>query len=99
MSETLRIYGNQCPTCGKPTHVTDSRALVGGIRRRRECANKHRFTTYELMRPASSAPLRLLDEDFDEIRSVVERVLRRANRLNEILEDEMQSKREADHHD
>lgn len=89
MSEQLRIFGNQCPTCGTPTQVTDSRALVGGIRRRRECANKHRFTTYEHMRPPPKFSLKLLDEDLDEIRAVIEKVHRRGVRLAEIFEEDM----------
>jgi hypothetical protein len=50
-----------CPQCGSKTNVTDSRLLSGkttnvlaptprdkeSIRRRRECANGHKFTTYE----------------------------------------------------
>ena len=35
--------------CGKESHVTDSRHHVEGnyIRRRRQCDDGHRFTTYE----------------------------------------------------
>lgn len=43
----------KCPYCLEPTEVKDSRPCPGdAIRRRRECANKHRFTTWEsLERP------------------------------------------------
>ena len=49
----------QCPECGAGTCVVDSR-LTGkrserGIRRRRRCANGHRFTTYETL---AERPLR-----------------------------------------
>lgn len=54
----------RCPECQEDTHVTDSRrrdtdgertpaAMAANrfkyvVRRRRECKNQHRFTTYEL---------------------------------------------------
>lgn len=37
----------KCPTCNAWTNVLESRPLKGSIKRRRECANMHRFTTYE----------------------------------------------------
>lgn len=38
----------KCPVCGKHTEVIDSRMKLDGTRRRRyECANLHRFTTFE----------------------------------------------------
>jgi transcriptional regulator NrdR family protein len=37
----------KCPTCGTWTLVKETR----GIRRRRECANEHRFTTEEIVIP------------------------------------------------
>lgn len=41
--------GFRCPTCNKPTIVVDSRWVPRGmrLRRRRECPDKHRFTTFE----------------------------------------------------
>lgn len=33
--------------CGAWTNVLESRPIKDGIKRRRECANLHRFTTYE----------------------------------------------------
>jgi len=37
----------KCPTCGTWTSVKETR----GTRRRRECANEHRFTTEETVVP------------------------------------------------
>lgn len=49
-----------CPECGEPAGVRDSRAPAGGSwllgtvygatfrRRRRKCRNGHRFTTFEI---------------------------------------------------
>ena len=37
----------KCPTCGTWTVVKETR----GTRRRRECANEHRFTTEEVVIP------------------------------------------------
>ena len=38
----------RCPECGSDRlQVVDSRDSPDGVRRRRECANGHRFTTYE----------------------------------------------------
>lgn len=37
----------KCPTCGVWTVVKETR----GTRRRRECANEHRFTTEEVVIP------------------------------------------------
>ena len=37
----------KCPVCGTWTVVKESR----GIRRRRECANEHKFTTEEVVVP------------------------------------------------
>jgi hypothetical protein len=40
--------GLRCPECGTCyTRIVDSRAKTEFVRRRRECRNKHRFTTYE----------------------------------------------------
>lgn len=36
-----------CPECRGKTTVTDSRQSPAGQRRRRLCAQGHRFTTYE----------------------------------------------------
>ena len=43
----LRRSSLKCPTCNAWTNVLESRPLKGSIKRRRECANMHRFTTYE----------------------------------------------------
>jgi transcriptional regulator NrdR family protein len=37
----------KCPTCGVWSSILETRELIEGLRRRRECANHHRFTTYE----------------------------------------------------
>lgn len=37
----------KCPTCNAWTNVLESRPIKDGVKRRRECANLHRFTTYE----------------------------------------------------
>lgn len=37
----------KCPTCNAWTNVLESRPIKLGVKRRRECANLHRFTTYE----------------------------------------------------
>ena len=44
-----------CPYCQEgDSHVVDTRAVGGTIRRRRECPNcKQRFTTYERLAPVS----------------------------------------------
>ena len=40
--------GISCPECGAWTVVLESRTLANNtIRRRRECANEHRFVTHE----------------------------------------------------
>lgn len=63
-----------CPDCGAyMTRTVDSRANEHGVRRRRECANGHRFTTQEMFgdvreleRPVSKngvLDLRLLSVD------------------------------------
>jgi transcriptional repressor NrdR len=38
-----------CPVCSQSTRVVETRAADGGlaVRRRRECSNGHRLTTYE----------------------------------------------------
>jgi transcriptional regulator NrdR family protein len=61
--------GLPCPECGSiKSKVTDSRAINRFtrqpckhrcIRRRRECANGHRFTTYETNENTLSPPQRL----------------------------------------
>lgn len=38
-----------CPVCGLGAGVSDSRLQGSHIRRRRQCAAKHRFTTYEIV--------------------------------------------------
>jgi len=44
--------GLKCPECGAWTDVVESRpSEVHGYRRRRECANGHRFTTEEVVIP------------------------------------------------
>lgn len=39
----------QCPFCNAWTEVKESRPKQGGVRRRRECANGHAFTTREVV--------------------------------------------------
>jgi len=38
----------KCPTCNAWTNVLESHPIKWGVKRRRECANMHRFTTYEM---------------------------------------------------
>lgn len=38
----------KCPKCRKSARVIDTRKIQLGIRRRRECNLRHRFTTYEI---------------------------------------------------
>lgn len=39
-----------CPTCNAGSvRVVDTRRTVGGVRRRHECENGHRFTTREVV--------------------------------------------------
>ena len=43
----------ECPYCGGPSRVVDSRPIPEGIRRRRECQRcGRRFTTHERLAPA-----------------------------------------------
>lgn len=37
----------KCPTCNAWTNVPETRPIKLCVKRRRECANLHRFTTYE----------------------------------------------------
>ena len=48
---TANRKGLRCPVCDElESSVTDSRSVVEGIRRRRECSNcKTRYTTYEVL--------------------------------------------------
>ena len=42
----------KCPVCGTWTIVKEAReSTVHGYRRRRECANEHKFTTQEIVIP------------------------------------------------
>lgn len=44
----------KCPKCHKPTKVIDKRDSSDHIiRRRRECKEGHRFTTYETIRTSN----------------------------------------------
>jgi transcriptional regulator NrdR family protein len=64
----------KCPKCGVlDSKVTDSRAYNkrtkqpwshDGIRRRRECSNGHRYTTYETIVPVSLVHQKKLEEAF-----------------------------------
>lgn len=42
--------GYPCPTCAADSRVVDTRWEGNARRRRRECAEGHRFTTYERAR-------------------------------------------------
>ena len=43
----------KCPTCGKWTIVLDTRpSPIRNVRRRRQCANEHTFTTEETVVPS-----------------------------------------------
>lgn len=37
----------KCPTCNAWSNVLETRQIKSGLKRRRECANLHRFVTYE----------------------------------------------------
>lgn len=39
----------KCPTCGGRAEVIDSRETADWIRRRRKCANGHRYTSIEIV--------------------------------------------------
>lgn len=44
----------KCPRCGAWTEVLETRQAADNVTRRRyECANEHRFTTIELLKPGS----------------------------------------------
>lgn len=64
-----RILGPTCPSCGSTdSSVVDSRPNPSGqIRRRRECGNGHRYTTYE------ATTGNLMDGDPARLRGVAER--------------------------
>lgn len=50
MCEAPTPGGFPCPRCGSRSEVMDSRARVGGWRRRRRCTScRHRFSTIELV--------------------------------------------------
>lgn len=38
----------KCPVCGVWSNVLETRPIKDGVKRRRECANMHRFTTHEM---------------------------------------------------
>ncbi len=38
-----------CPRCGAPSTVLETRTQIASVVRRRECFNQHRFTTHEVM--------------------------------------------------
>lgn len=48
------MSGLDCPECGSPTDVMDSRPRSGEIRRRRRCKNGHRFSTKEIVITAAA---------------------------------------------
>lgn len=52
MTKPEQTTGIYCPSCGKKAmHVTDTRPVHGGIRRRRECVEcGERVTTIEKIR-------------------------------------------------
>lgn len=46
----------KCPTCGAWSLVLDTRTKKEGMRRRRQCANGHRFATVEAVVPYGQRP-------------------------------------------
>lgn len=66
-------HSMRCPTCGAPTEVKDTRPLSAGatIRRRRLCANGHRFTTHEALPKAGDALQRALIRAANRLSCVV----------------------------
>lgn len=83
MSADLGI-GLRCPNCGEPeSWVVDSRTPKSGafIRRRRECACGHRFTTYERPMTPEQDRARLVDAaDLAALLSVCRRIRRQTRR-------------------
>jgi transcriptional regulator NrdR family protein len=61
----MSTVASVCPECGSTRNrVIDSRSLDGRRRRRRECNNGHRFTTYEI----SAADLEEIERSLTELR-------------------------------
>lgn len=78
----------ECPFCGGPTRVIDSRPMSGGIRRRRECIHcEGRFTSHERLAPADVRVVKVTGriERFD--RAKLERVVRRVARDTGVSEE------------
>jgi transcriptional regulator NrdR family protein len=48
----------RCPECGESSSVIETRASQNSLRRRRKCANFHRFTTLEV---PGDAPKKLVE--------------------------------------
>jgi transcriptional repressor NrdR len=70
-----------CPFCGGPTQVKDSRPMADGIRRRRECVEcKGRFTTHERLAPADVRVTKLSGRSEPFERANLERVIQRVTR-------------------
>jgi len=47
----------KCPECGSWSTVLETRITEKGYKRRRECANEHKFTTEEVVVQKSSGVL------------------------------------------
>ena len=47
----------KCPECGVWSTVLETRTTENGYRRRRQCANEHKFTTEEVVVQKSSGVL------------------------------------------
>ena len=46
-----------CPTCNRQTEVVDTRSRKGEVLRRRQCSNRHRFSTLEKFVRHVKAPI------------------------------------------
>lgn len=78
-----------CPECRGATAIIDSRSAVTGIRRRRACANGHRFTTYEKIDDGvdlKALLTNLMDEARDKIIEQVHDTIERSTRGSVVVQ-------------
>ncbi len=65
----------RCPTCGAWSEVKETRLNEASTRRRRACANNHRFNTYEVL-PSMLASTRDRQSATRKVKAAVERFKR-----------------------